>query len=158
MSSVRFHDVCGKCGKVVAARLLPNSDLLTGIEEVCKKNGIDYALVNCFGSFSAAGYMYLVPNEKAKVGAGYGDVVKSDGPVEFLSGVGVVCKKDGACDIHFHGTMCNKNGTVFGGHLVKGQNPTLTTVDLVIIEVEGVEMLRQYDEETDLTQFYPKKP
>jgi len=157
MSNVRFKDACGKSGKVVAARLLPGTDLLTGIEEVCKKNGIDFALVNCFGSFSATGYMYLVPKAEAKVGAGYGDVLKEDGPVEFLSGVGVVCKNDGICDIHFHGTMCNKEGTVFGGHLVKGQNPTLTTVDIVIIEVEGIKMLRQYDDETDLTQFYPQK-
>ena len=32
-------------------------------------------------------------------------------------------------DIHFHGTMCDENGNVFGGHMVKGYNPTLTTVD-----------------------------
>jgi len=153
----RFQDACGKSGKVIAARLLPGTDLLTGIEEVCKKNGVDYALVNCFGSFSEAGYMYLVPKAGAKVGAGYGDVLKQDGPVEFLSGVGVICQKDGSHDIHFHGTMCDKNGTVFGGHIVKGQNPTLTTVDVVIMEVEGVSMLRQYDAETDLTQFYPTK-
>jgi len=157
MSEIRFQDACGKSGRVVAARLLPGTDLLAGIEAVCKKNGIDYALVNCFGSFSSAGYMYLVPKAEAKVGAGYGDVLKVGGPVEFLSGVGVVCKKDGDCDIHFHGTMCDRDGTVFGGHIVKGENPTLTTVDLVIMEVEGVEMLRQYDEETDLTQFYPQK-
>lgn len=157
MSNVRFQDACGTAGRVVAVRLLPGTDLLTGIEEACKKNGIEYALVNCFGSFSCAGYMYLVPKEAAKVGAGYGDVLKKEGPIEFLSGVGVVCKKEGACDIHFHGTMCDKNGAVFGGHLVKGENPALTTVDLVIIEVAGVEMLRQYDEETDLTQFYPQK-
>lgn len=157
MGAVRFQDACGKSGRVVAARLLPGTDLLTGIEEVCKKNGIEYALANCFGSFSAAGYMYLVPKASAKVGAGYGDVLKAEGPVEFLSGVGVVCKKDGVCDIHFHATLCDKNGKVFGGHLVKGENPALTTVDLVLFEVEGVEMLRQYDEETDLTQFFPKK-
>ena len=156
MSTVRFQDACGKSGRVVAARLFPGTDLLTGIEEICKKNGIDYALVNCFGSFSSAGYMYLVPKAEAKVGAGYGEVNRKDSPIEFLSGVGVVCKKDGACDIHFHGTMCDKNGAVFGGHFVKGENKVLTTVDLVVIEIEGVEMLRQYDEETDLTQFYPR--
>ena len=157
MAEIRFQDACGAAGKVVAARLLPGTDLLEGIEAVFAKNDIKYALVNCFGSFSAAGYMYLVPKETAKVGAGYGDVLKQGGPVEFLSGVGVVCQNAGACDIHFHGTMCDKEGTVFGGHLVKGHNPTLTTVDLVVIEVSGVEMLRQYDEETDLTQFYPTK-
>ena len=157
MKETRFQDACGAAGKIVVARLLPETDLLTGIEAVCEKNGIQYAIVNCFGSFESAGYMYLVPKVEAKVGAGYGDVLKQEGPVEFLSGVGVVCQNNGACDIHFHGTMCDKDGTVFGGHLVKGHNPTLTTVDLVVIEVSGVEMLRQYDEETDLTQFYPTK-
>lgn len=49
------------------------------------------------------------------------------------------------------------NGTVFGGHIVKGHTPTLTTVDLIIMEIKDVEMLRVYDEETDLTQFLPQK-
>lgn len=35
--------------------------------------------------------MNLVPKEDAKVGAGYGDVLQKDGPVEFLNGTGVVC-------------------------------------------------------------------
>ncbi|MGE4284814.1 MAG: PPC domain-containing DNA-binding protein [Clostridia bacterium] len=157
MEDIRIQYACGKTGKVVAARILPNTDLLEGIEKICEENGIKYALVNCFGSFSQAGYMYLIPKEDAKIGAGYGEVFKKEGPVEFLSGTGVICQKDGKCDIHFHGTMCDKKGTVFGGHLVKGQNPCLTTVDIVIIEVEGIEMLRQYDDETDLTQFNPVK-
>ena len=40
--------------------------------------------------------------------------------------------------------------------MVKGYNPTLTTVDVVIIECEGADMFRGYDAETDLTQFQPK--
>ena len=34
---IRFHDACGTTGKTVAARLLPDTDLIEGIEEVCKK-------------------------------------------------------------------------------------------------------------------------
>ena len=157
MAEIRVQEACGKAGKVVAARIWPGTDLIEGFEEACKKNGIKYAYVTCFGSFATAGYMYLVPQAGAKVGAGYGDVLKKEGPIEFLSGTGVVCQKDGAYDTHFHGTMCDKDGKVFGGHMVKGKNPALTTIDVIIIEVDGVEMLRCADEETGLTQFYPTK-
>lgn len=157
MSNLRIQDACGKAGKVVAERILPGTDLIEGIEECCRKNGIRHAAVNCFGSFSSVGYMYLVPQAQAKVGAGYGDVIKKDGPIEFLSGTGVVCQKEGQYDTHFHGTMCDKDGKVFGGHMVKGYNPALTTIDVMIMEVDGIQMLRQFDEETALTQFYPQK-
>ena len=34
---IRFRDACGTTGKTVATRLLPDTDLIEGIEEVCKK-------------------------------------------------------------------------------------------------------------------------
>ena len=43
--------------------------------------------------------MNLVPKEDAKVGAGYGDVLQKDGPVEFLNGTGVVCQNNNDYDI-----------------------------------------------------------
>lgn len=154
---IRFNDACGKTGKAVAARLLPNTDLIEGIQAVCEKNEIKYAYVSCFGSFAKCGYMYLVPKADAKIGAGYGAVLECDGPIEFLNGTGVVCQNADKYDIHFHAVMCDQTGKVFGGHIVKGRTPTLTTVDLIIIEIEDVEMLRGSDEETALTQFFPKK-
>lgn len=154
---IRFIDACGKSGKVIAARLLPGTDLIEGIEAVCEKNDVKYAYVSCFGSFSQVGYMYLVPKAEAKIGAGYGEVMRCEGPIEFLNGTGVVCQNTGKSDIHFHATMCDKTGKVFGGHIVKGSTPTLTTVDFIIMEITDVEMLRSFDEETALTQFLPKK-
>lgn len=154
MSEVRVNYACGKAGKMVAARILPGSDLLTSLEYICDQNGIKHGVVNCFGSFSSAGYMYLVPMD-AKVGAGYGHVIKKDGPIEFLSGTGIITQTNkGITELHFHGTMCDQDGTVFGGHIVKAQCPTLTTVDVMIQETCGVEMIRKYDEETDLTQVF----
>ena len=66
---IRFNEACGNAGKVVAARLLPDTDLIEGIEEICKSNQIKYAYVSCFGSFKKCGYMYLVPKSTAKVKA-----------------------------------------------------------------------------------------
>lgn len=154
---IRYTDACGKAGKTIAARLLPGTDLIEGIEAVCINNNVRHAYVSCFGSFSKTGYMYLVPKPEAKVGAGYGAVIEVDGPIEFLNGTGVVCQNSGKYDTHFHATMCDETGKVFGGHIVKGYTPTLTTVDLVVIEIEDIEMLRVSDEETALTQFLPKK-
>lgn len=154
---IRFHEACGQTGKIIAARLLPDTDLIEGIEEICKRHEIQYAYVSCFGSFKKCGYMYLVPNQTAKVKAGYGDVIKAEGPIEFLNGTGVVCQNNNQYDTHFHATMCNQDGKVFGGHIVKGYTPTLTTVDLMITEIKDIKMLRVYDEETDLTQFLPQK-
>ena len=88
--------------------------------------------------------MNLVPKEDAKVGAGYGDVLQKDGPVEFLNGTGVVCQNNNDYDTHFHATMCDASGQVFGGHIVKGYTPTLTTVDLIIFEIKNIEMLRAH--------------
>lgn len=157
MNETRVQYATGETGKTVAARLLPGTDLITGIEEICKENDITYAsIANCFGSFQKAAYMYLVPQEESVVGAGYGELLKAEGPVEFLNGTGVVCQRDGDYDTHFHATMCDKEGKVFGGHMVKGETPVLTTVDLVINEVKNVDMYRDYDEETDLIQFNPK--
>jgi Predicted DNA-binding protein with PD1-like DNA-binding motif len=157
VENVRVLYATGTVGKSIAARLLPGTDLLLGIEEICRQNGVLYAsIANCFGSFQRAGYLYLVPQQDAKVGAGYGEIKRVEGPVEFLNGTGVVCQRDGKYDIHFHATMCDKEGKVFGGHMVIGENPVLTTVDLVINEIKDVQLLRNYDEETDLIQFDPK--
>ena len=154
---IRITDACGKTGKTIACRLLPGTDLIEGIEETCRKNDVKYAYVTAFGSFDSVGYMYLVPKPETKVGAGYGDVLKKEGPIEFLNGTGVICQNNGNYDTHFHATMCDASGVAFGGHIVKGTTPALTTVDLIIFEIDDVQMLRGYDAETDLTQFIPTK-
>ncbi|MFE8702738.1 PPC domain-containing DNA-binding protein [Cytobacillus sp. FJAT-54145] len=154
-STSRIQYATGNTGRIIAARLLPSTDLLTGIEDVCKENNIKYAsILNCFGSFQRSGYLYLIPKLETKAGAGYGDLIEVDGPIEFLGGTGVVCQRDGEYEVHIHGSMCDQEGKVFGGHLVKGENKVLT-VDLVLMEVEDIHFFRKLDEETNHYQFYP---
>lgn len=153
----RTHYAVGKTGKTIAARLLPGTDLLTGIEDICKENQIKYAsIINCFGSFQETGYLYLVPKPESPVGAGYSDLMTATGPIEFLNGTGIVCQRDNQFEIHLHGTMCDQEGQVFGGHMVKGQNPVIT-VDLILIEIQDMELNRTFDEETGGYQLYPKE-
>ncbi|MGD6875781.1 PPC domain-containing DNA-binding protein [Bacillus infantis] len=155
IESTRFQSASGKTGKTVAARLLPGTDLMTGIIEVCKRNNMQFASVqNCFGSFQRSGYLYLVPKPDSKIGVGYGELIQAEGPIEFLGGTGIVCQRDGDYEVHLHGTMCGQTGNVFGGHLVKGENPVIT-VDLILVEIEGMSLNRDFDEETGAYQFAP---
>lgn len=155
MSKIRANYAVGKLGKVVSARLVYGTDLLEGIEELCKVNGIQSAtILSCFGSFQRSGFVYLVPNEDSPIGVGYNNLVVKEGPIEFLQGTGVVCQRDGQFETHFHGTICDQNGNIFGGHFIKGENPVIT-VDLVLAETVDMEFKRQFDEETGANQFYP---
>ena len=40
MSKVRIQYAQGNIGKAVAARILPGTDLIEGIEEICRENNI----------------------------------------------------------------------------------------------------------------------
>lgn len=151
----RIQYASGSLGKAVAARLLPGTDLMSGIEELCRENHISYAQIStCFGSLQKSSYHYLVSDPSVNLGANYGKLQQKQGPIEFLNGTGLVCQRDDAYEIHLHGTFCDDQGTVFGGHLVKGENPVYT-VDLLITEVLGMNLLRALDEESGMNQFYP---
>lgn len=153
--STRIQYAVGTLGKTVAARLLPGTDLMTGIEEICQENNISYAQIStCFGSLQKSGYFVLVPDPSVNLGANYGTLQQRQGPIEFLNGTGIVCQREQTYEIHLHGTFCDKEGAVFGGHLVKGENPVYT-VDLLITEVLGMDLLRARDEESGMNQFYP---
>ncbi|MGB3101864.1 MAG: DUF296 domain-containing protein, partial [Psychrobacillus psychrotolerans] len=98
--------------------------------------------------------VYLIPNKDSPIGVGYNNLVVKEGPIEFLQGTGVVCQRDGQLETHFHGTICDQNGHIFGGHFMKGENPVIT-VDLVLAETIGMDFQRKFDEETGANQFYP---
>jgi predicted DNA-binding protein with PD1-like motif len=157
VGEVRYQSAEGEIGKVVAARLLPGTDLVEGIEKVCEDHGISYGLVNCIGSLQKATFMYVVPIPEAKVGAGYTAPYELPGPIEFLGGLALVCETEsGEKNTHLHGSFCDQLDHLYGGHLVKGGNPILVTMDLAIIELTGMKVLRRYDEETDLVNLAPE--
>jgi len=154
--AARIEGVCGTAGKVVIARILPGSDMIEGIEEACGQNGIKCAYVSCIGSVRETGYMYLKEKPETKLGAGYGEM-KKEGLSELVSCSGFVGQRDGKYDSHFHATLCDLEGKVFAGHMVRGESPVLATIDVVIMEIGGVELARRDDQEIGLPVFSPKK-
>ncbi len=155
---MRIQSVEGSTGRTIVARFLPGTDMLEGIEEVCRHHDVKYAVVACaIGAFKKATFVYPIPQEDAKIGIVYSDPVVLDGPIEFLGGQGIICQSDdGKYLIHFHGSASDKDMHIWGGHFTAG-NVVLATLDVIINEVSGVNMLRRFDEETGFVQFSPEK-
>ncbi|MGE7979292.1 PPC domain-containing DNA-binding protein [Psychrobacillus sp. NPDC093200] len=153
--TIRANFAVGDFERIVGARLKYGTDLIEGIEAICEANQITSAtIVSCFGSFQKCGFVYLIPADSSKIGVAYNEMIVKEGPIEFLHGTGVICQREGKYATHFHGSMCDQYGAVFGGHFIKGENPVIT-VDLVLAEVKGMEFHRKHDEETGAIQFYP---
>lgn len=154
----RFKWAEGKVGRLIAARLLPGTDVMIGIEKICREAGIRYGVVGCaIGSLEKTTFQILLPKEEVKIGAAYGEPITLGGPIEILGIRGVIFEsEDGGIALHFHATLCDKDGKAMGGHLVYGENPVLATLDVVIQEIEGVRISREYDPETELSMFSPQ--
>jgi len=156
MSAMRNYSVAAMLGKLIAFRLLPGMDLLEGIRDVCEAHGIRQgSLVSGTGSLRHATFMVAAPDESTRLGAGYSEPIVVAGPVEVLGVQGVILEEDHKVDFHVHGAFANKEGKVFGGHVVEGENPVLVTLDGVVAELIGPKLGRRYDEEVGARVFHP---
>lgn len=154
---VRVWSAEGDLGTTIAVRFRRGTDFIEGIKKVCEEYGIEKGFVNsAIGSFEKCSYKILASKD-TKLGAGYTEPIEKEGPIELLGAMGNIAEgEDGSVDIHVHATLCDEDGVVQGGHLVEGENPTLATVELNIVEVENIDMPREEDEEIGAGVLYPK--
>ncbi len=146
----------GHLSNAVMIRIEPGFDLIEGIENVCQKFEIESGVITCcIGSLQKASYFLPVPLEN-RFGTGYGDPNILDGPLELLSGQGMIGKEEnGEYFIHLHGLVSDKDRNVHGGHLIKGENPVLITCEIMISRIQGVKMIRTYDPKVDMKVLMP---
>jgi len=158
MGELGAHYAPGKCGKLIPTRLTTNTDITTGLKAVCEENGIKYgAVLFGIGSIRKVSYQILAPKPETKLGAGYTDPATLPGPIEVISMHGIIFQSDdGQTLLHLHGTFCDKEGAVFGGHIVAGENPVLATLDAYIAEVVDAETIRQMDEDVGMAVGIPQ--
>lgn len=157
MSNVKVKYAVGKAGRMVLGRLLPGTDLVEGVTQICEETGIKSgALVCAHGSLRKATFTSATRSNDYKAGIGYMEPIEVEGPIEFIMGQGTITEApDGNVFVHFHAMFCNEKLNYFGGHFNPGGNPVWTTVDIAIIETEGVEATRKYDDETGYTLMDP---
>ena len=60
--------------------------------------------------------------------------------------------KSGQRFIHLHAVLADLDNRLYTGHLIEG-NLVLTTMEVVVQETPDIDLIRSYDEETDLELF-----
>ena len=157
-NAIRYDAATCKLGRIVVARLRPGTDLIEGVEKITKDYNIKNAVVCVsIGSLQSSTFMYVVPKPEHKLKAAYAPPTDIEGAVELLAAIGLVSEtREGESLSHFHGTVCDKEGKIHGGHLVKGKNQALYTIELVILEVKNVSLTRKFDEEVDAPSLFPE--
>jgi predicted DNA-binding protein with PD1-like motif len=75
--------------------------------------------------------------------------MEKEGPFSLLCGQGLVSPSDepNKMDIHYHATISGADDIVYGGHLERG-TITLSTLDIFISEITGLEISRTTDPHT----------
>jgi len=151
--AIRTAFTTAQAGKVIGARILPGTDLIEGVLSILKENNITSGWVECIGSLRQAEYFILEKKDPSivKLGAGYGDSIHVDGPVELFGAWGLICEGG----LHIHATMCDDTGRTFGGHLIEGKCPSLATIEVFIIEAVGGNFVRKEDTEIGGNHFAP---
>ena len=147
----------GGLSRVLAIRLTPGTDVLLGLEEACKANGINNGvMLSAIGSLKDPHFCDVV-ELPTKAGYGYGETLHLTGPIELTNASGIICHDDeGNTNLHVHMTVTDRHGNAHGGHLVEGTK-VLLTVDVIIGEISGVIMGRKFDNELEVPLFAPRQ-
>ncbi|WP_457588387.1 PPC domain-containing DNA-binding protein [Ensifer canadensis] len=149
MTSNYFSSAAGQGGRILAARIHPDRDVLQSIEEVCLAHGITCGqITTTIGSLKRVALHYVSrvePDPKF----GYTTQLIMEGPFSLLTGQGLVSpgEEPGRLNIHYHAVISGEKDVIYGGHIEPG-TITLTTLDLFISEVHGVDIVRGRDPET----------
>jgi len=136
-------------------RVLPGFDIIEGIEEACRNIGITCgAVVSCIGSIQGASISYAISSDSNKVGAALSEPKLLPGPVELISAQGTIgLDENGETIVHLHGTICDTEGKMYGGHFAKGKNRVLVTCETVVTEVSDATVVRAYDSKVEFNLF-----
>ena len=147
MPEKKWVAAMGKPGRLMAARLLPGQDVVDGIIELIKANGIKSGTVTAIGSLRSATVVWPKSMEFTEDPMDVAVFHKMEGPVELGVGHGVFgTDEDGEVVMHIHGLIMDKDGNMRCGNLVPGSAPVLATVDLTIKEMADLELVPTLDE------------
>ena len=92
-----FVSVEAHKGRTIAARLLPGTDLVAGIESVCRAHRVQYGYFgSVIGSLQKATYIVPLPDPTAPLGFNFSEQLAEVGPIDLLGGQGVICQSEKA--------------------------------------------------------------
>jgi len=159
MNEIRISSAESRPGRLVGARILPGTDLIPGLLEICRRNHLTSGcIVTILGSLARARFVLLIPDSGGTMGVRYSDPHEIEGPLEFLGGSGIIGRlDDGETAMHLHGIFSDRENRFCAGHILGEGNQVLATMGVVIQELPEVEITRSFDEETVFNLFHFNK-
>jgi predicted DNA-binding protein with PD1-like motif len=147
MSALIEDFASGRVKRVIVAKVKPDSDLLSALEEIALTGGIRAGIIlSCTGSLKKATLRQLKvfpkdlpPTDKQRLFK-----IVENGPLEILSVSGNISRQSDRSVVHAHvvvSVALDGEIVVLGGHLTNG-NITYLLVEVAIAELEGIEMIR----------------
>ena len=148
----------GQPSRVIVARVKPDSDLLRSLQKVAVEEGVaSGVIVSGVGLLKQAKLRNCkcLPDEYPITDANR-TYLSFEKPLEILSISGNVTLAEGKPLVHAHLTLSEVEGneiTVIGGHLIEGC-VVFGFSEFAILELEGIEMVKRFDEETQTLQLF----
>lgn len=133
-----------KNGNVIALMPEIGEDILTVLTELCEKENIFYAHVSGIGAVSRATVGFYSLSEHRYISKCF------DEPMEMVSLLGNITRKDGKPYLHLHASFSDKSCNVVGGHL--NEAVIGVTAEIFITVIDG-EMGRKINPVTGLNVF-----
>lgn len=129
-------------GRRVVARLPHGGDLLAEIAAVTDEHGMAMAELRAIGALQRARLSFYDQSTQQY------EEFSVDEPVELVSLLGNVSRRDGATAVHAHVALAGHHGGCIGGHVVPGC--VVFACELVLQELVGEPLEREHDEQTGL--------
>ncbi len=129
-------------GKAAFVRLARGSDLLGGLTEAAEKLGIEAGTVQAIGAVDDLTVAFFEPESKEY------EPIRIDEHLEITSSLGNVSLKDGQPFVHVHVNAGDRQGRVFGGHLVEGT--TVFMIEAYFRTLGGPAPVRELEDDIGL--------
>lgn len=154
---MEYREVVGKPGRRIFSRILPDSEMMLSIQEICKKHNIENAYIStCIGSLKKVSFVYALKDLNSFYKIKYSEPVEIEGSIEFLGAQGIIAKDNqGKYQIHVHAQFSDETMKVYGGHLLNEGNIVLATIDVIINEIIDINIRRNYHAKSGFYFFEP---
>jgi len=128
--------------RTFVGKLPLGADLYESLTEIVQRENIRLGRIQAIGATTHAAIAYYDQNVKKYLPIEFG------GGMEILSCNGNVSVREGKPFVHVHILLGDREGHVFGGHVLPGTK--LFACEIFIDEFEGHELVREHDEPTGL--------
>jgi predicted DNA-binding protein with PD1-like motif len=129
----------GRQGRIIVVRFEDKDDVITGLAEIAKREGIKAGIVQIVGGMREGDIVVGPESEEMPPKP----VWKSLGESHEVFGFGTIFWQGDEPKIHFHGAFGKKEMVKVG--CLRKNSETFLVLEAVIIEIEGIDAKRELD-------------